>query len=77
MFLKSLTVKLNAVFPGEWTDWTPWSRCSRSCGDGEESRYRTCTGPAPGVGGMPCRGRPEERRPCNKKDCTGEFYVVY
>lgn len=55
---------------GNWTRWSPWSKCSRRCGGGVQIRSRTCTNPQPAFGGSYCDGRSLERRPCNSQECT-------
>jgi len=47
--------------------WSPWGRCSVSCGGG--SRTRTCTDPTPANGGDDCVG--SSRQACNTQDCGG------
>merc|ERR1719187_6854 len=48
--------------------WSPWGRCSATCGGGIMTR--TCTDPAPANGGDDCRG--DSRRRCNTQDCGGD-----
>merc|ERR1719402_1985971 len=48
--------------------WSPWGRCSATCGGG--SRIRTCTNPSPANGGDECMG--ESRQDCNMDDCGGD-----
>ncbi|CAI4233289.1 unnamed protein product [Auanema sp. JU1783] len=44
---------------GKWNDWTKWSDCSVSCGDGgHQQRKRSCVG-------RKCKGVSEELRNCN------------
>ena len=63
-------------FPdGNWTRWTAWSKCTRLCGGGIQSRSRTCTNPQPSFGGSYCHGKSLERRPCNSQECTGKREV--
>ena len=33
-----------------WSEWTAWGACNRSCGDGEQTRVRTCVGGPIGSG---------------------------
>jgi len=49
---------------GEWSQWTPYIACSRTCGfDGTQYRTRVC------VGGFNCIGLPREELPCNRQSC--------
>ena len=54
---------------GGWSDFGDWSECSAECGDGTQTRTRTCTNPAPANGGAECTGDTEETQACNLKDC--------
>ncbi|XP_068091514.1 SCO-spondin-like isoform X2 [Hyperolius riggenbachi] len=53
---------------GSWSDWTPWSECSVTCGGGYQSRYRFCDGPS-GMG-ADCDGSDREEQPCNLYPCS-------
>ncbi|KAM4705238.1 SCO-spondin-like [Rhinophrynus dorsalis] len=55
---------------GSWSDWTPWSECSATCGGGFQNRYRFCTEPPPSGAGLPCDGPDREEQPCNLDSCT-------
>lgn len=33
---------LDSFCEGQWQEWTPWSRCSKSCDGGSRSRKRKC-----------------------------------
>ncbi|XP_048584555.1 SCO-spondin isoform X2 [Nematostella vectensis] len=52
---------------GEWSTWSEWSSCSRSCNNGTMFRNRTCSQPL--YGGAPCPGRNIQVSPCNPTDC--------
>jgi len=57
------------TFPDNY--WGPWSRsssCSVSCGDGVQTRHRTCH-TLPGDGGQACEGPAHEVKPCNWGQC--------
>ncbi|XP_073488988.1 LOW QUALITY PROTEIN: SCO-spondin-like [Aquarana catesbeiana] len=54
---------------GNWSDWTPWSECSATCGGGFQNRYRFCTEPPPSRTGLPCEGPEREERPCDPEPC--------
>jgi len=52
-----------------WYDWSPWSFCSRSCGNGFESRQRIVAIEASN-GGAACEGSGEEFGSCNTQECA-------
>ncbi|XP_028517673.1 coadhesin isoform X2 [Exaiptasia diaphana] len=56
---------------GGYTPWSTWSQCSRTCGGGNQNRYRYCTNPRPRNGGRECKelGNAKEPRVCNKQTC--------
>ena len=60
---------------GNFTDWTPWSLCSKTCGLGQIHRTRKCENPLPQFGGKFCVGNDSEARTCNMGPCC-EFFVV-
>ncbi|XP_022081548.1 hemicentin-1-like isoform X2 [Acanthaster planci] len=54
---------------GQWSEWSPWSECSATCGD-TLSRFRGCNSPAPRFGGNQCVGEGREVRWCNdRRNC--------
>ncbi|CAI5789335.1 SCO-spondin [Podarcis lilfordi] len=55
---------------GQWSEWTPWSECSASCGLGLRNRYHFCTDPAPSGMGLPCLGPEREDKPCQAQPCA-------
>ncbi len=50
---------------GEWSDWGPFSNCSRPCDHGFKVRQRVCNN-------MPCSGDGSEIRECNAFNCAGK-----
>ncbi|XP_031569442.1 extracellular matrix protein 3-like [Actinia tenebrosa] len=54
---------------GGFSNWSRWSRCSRSCGRGSSSRVRACNNPIPRFGGAPCRGATRQFKTCNEQCC--------
>ncbi|XP_069497466.1 hemicentin-1 isoform X2 [Ambystoma mexicanum] len=54
---------------GDWSDWSPWEECSRTCGHGNRTRTRTCSNPPAQHGGRPCDGRAMEVTVCNPRPC--------
>lgn len=61
---------------GNWSEWQEWEPCSRSCGVGEQYRFRTCDNPVPSGGGKKCEGSEAEMQPCNVHYCQG-LYIKY
>ncbi|XP_035657355.1 netrin receptor UNC5A-like [Branchiostoma floridae] len=61
---------------GGWSDWSPWSACSVTCGVGEQTRDRSCTNPAPAHGGAECDGLDQETQACDTTvSCPGNCNV--
>ncbi|XP_020605249.1 coadhesin-like isoform X2 [Orbicella faveolata] len=60
-----------AVQPSEgtWTAWGAYSKCSKSCGGGMQSRIRICVNPSHPFGHKTCKGAFRQRRPCNVQHC--------
>lgn len=54
---------------GEWGSWSPWSKCSRTCGAGVMHSERHCDNPMPGNGGQYCIGERKRYRICNTENC--------
>ena len=61
------------LVPGNYTAWSEWSACNRTCGGGKQKRERTCTNPTPAHGGKDCEdqglGEAEESVACNEDPC--------
>ncbi|XP_076098968.1 uncharacterized protein LOC143068637 [Mytilus galloprovincialis] len=54
---------------GDWGHWTPWEKCSKTCGSGTKSRSRECSDPLPQHGGNFCDGFPKEYTGCEEEKC--------
>uniref|UniRef100_A0A8B9CY54 ADAM metallopeptidase with thrombospondin type 1 motif 13 n=1 Tax=Anser brachyrhynchus TaxID=132585 RepID=A0A8B9CY54_9AVES len=54
-----------AVVHGQWSSWSPFSSCSRSCGGGVVIRQRFCNNPRPAFGGQECQGSSIQMEMCN------------
>ncbi|XP_060579908.1 A disintegrin and metalloproteinase with thrombospondin motifs adt-1-like [Ruditapes philippinarum] len=52
---------------GDYGLWSVWSTCSKSCGQGSQSRTRTCEG------GGSCSGPSSESKYCTVQECPGEY----
>ena len=55
---------------GNWSEWTPYTGCSESCG-GIKTRSRNCTNPAPAFNGTQCLGHSSEDVKC-PNNCSGQ-----
>lgn len=62
-FFLSTIVLLESV--GSWLPWSKWSKCSVSCGGGQQSRSRLCSSP-------PCSGLSRQSKICNTQVCLGK-----
>uniref|UniRef100_A0A8C9R511 ADAM metallopeptidase with thrombospondin type 1 motif 16 n=1 Tax=Scleropages formosus TaxID=113540 RepID=A0A8C9R511_SCLFO len=54
---------------GQWSEWSTWSDCSRSCESGVTYRERQCNNPRPSYGGKFCEGSSRFYKLCNTQDC--------
>lgn len=61
---------------GNFTEWTPWGSCDKSCGLGTKLRQRWCTNPPPSAGGRDCVGESLETQECNDFPCPGLFIYL-
>uniref|UniRef100_A0A8C9N6Y6 Hemicentin-1 n=1 Tax=Serinus canaria TaxID=9135 RepID=A0A8C9N6Y6_SERCA len=70
-----VTVPLTVQVDGSWSEWGLWEECSRSCGQGNRTRSRTCSNPPAQHGGEPCEGSALESVMCNLRPCpvAGEW----
>ena len=61
------------VDDGGYSEWSSWSQCSVTCGDGRRSHSRSCTNPPPSPGGKDCSqlGPDNEFEDCNDGGCPG------
>ena len=61
------------IVHGGYDDWSDWGTCSETCGEGQKTRSRSCTNPAPAYGGDDCTeiGDATESQTCNDGPCPG------
>ncbi|XP_031732841.1 A disintegrin and metalloproteinase with thrombospondin motifs 17 [Anarrhichthys ocellatus] len=57
---------------GDWSPWSQWSMCSRTCGTGVHFRQRKCDNPPPGPGGRHCPKANVEHKACERPPCPKE-----
>uniref|UniRef100_K1R798 A disintegrin and metalloproteinase with thrombospondin motifs 15 n=1 Tax=Magallana gigas TaxID=29159 RepID=K1R798_MAGGI len=56
---------------GGWSQWGPWTGCTRTCGHGINYRKRKCDNPAP-INFEGCQGDGYEAEACNKEPCPSD-----
>ncbi|XP_034041311.1 A disintegrin and metalloproteinase with thrombospondin motifs 18 [Thalassophryne amazonica] len=54
---------------GQWSAWSQWSDCSRTCGGGVMYRERYCNSPRPQNNGKFCSGSSRFNQLCNIRPC--------
>ena len=66
------------VVNGGYTEWSPWTACSVTCGGGTIKRTRNCTYPLPQYGGKDCSldGPEIITQACNPQSCPGKIITV-
>jgi len=52
-----------------WSGWGAWGTCSKTCGNGQQTRQRKCNNPAPNCAGKVCTGSNSESAVCRIKFC--------
>merc|ERR1712233_110646 len=52
-----------------WARWGKWSRCSKKCGGGVQTKYRRCNRAKNGGSTRICKKTQKKRRSCNKRRC--------
>jgi hypothetical protein len=67
----TVTCHLSPEYPA-WSSWQSWSECSVTCGDGTQTRERTCGG-----GEDMCTGDSTHTRPCPGWSCPGQETRVH
>ncbi|XP_078360599.1 uncharacterized protein LOC144644910 [Oculina patagonica] len=63
---------------GKYTDWSPASECSATCGAGIQTLKRTCTNPPPSNGGRNCTrlGPAVKTISCNEQKCPDDCHQI-
>lgn len=60
---------------GGFSEWSSWSKCNTTCGNGVQTRSRLCSNPPPRNGGKECVGPYEENLACAGFQCNGKLSV--
>ena len=66
----NLTIEDKVTKPNTWSDWSPWTDCSRTCGGGRRSRMRECL--TEGAAKLDCTGDVVQIEDCSTQPCPGE-----
>ena len=72
LFQSRLTRSRFTTVHGGWSSWGAWGSCSKSCGNTNRFRYRSCTAPTPTYGGRSCIGSWIQSKSCMKYHCPGK-----
>lgn len=67
---KLLCLYICFIVNGIWVEWSDWTGCTLTCGNGTKTRNRTCNGPF--FGGEECDGAVNETVLCNSFYCPGK-----
>jgi hypothetical protein len=67
---KSYVISVNC----QWSSWSHYSGCTKSCGGGTQFKTRIKT--IPESDGGTCSGEKENSRNCNIQNCPGKFTEV-
>ena len=66
---------------GNYTTWSAWTECDRTCGNGTKTRSRSCNSPPALGGGKTClqqsMGSAEETAACFKAPCPQGSEISY
>ena len=66
---------INILVDCKYSNWTEWSECSVTAGNGVEVRYRT-ENPSAAYGGRACVGDKNQTQPCYIEFCKLFFIVI-
>ena len=77
-FLKSiefLYLCISAPVNCQWSNWSAWGSCSKSCGGGTQKSTRSKTVQESDDG--TCSGLSEKSQSCNSQGCPSEFSYIH
>lgn len=67
---------LSGRIDGNWSRWTLYTQCTKTCGGGTQHRTRTCTNPPFANGGKKCQGDSVEVLACGTVPCPGRLIFL-
>ena len=62
---------------GGLSNWSVWGNCSKECGNGTQTRTRSCTNPTKEGFGADCVGELSQSQICNTHVCPSKFSFMY
>ena len=64
---------------GDYSDWSSWSECTVTCGNGHVTRTRSCDNPVPSDDGRNCSsmGPDVETQNCTMPSCPGNELITW
>ncbi|XP_052790106.1 coadhesin-like [Mya arenaria] len=72
------TTGTTQMIDGGWSNWSDYSACSRTCGQGAtRERYRDCSNPSPANGGQQCSGSRYQINTCPYFDCEDGHWSLW
>ena len=67
-----MTLSIFVTVDGGFSEWSPWTLCTKSCDGGTRERNRTCSHPFPQYGGSVCYGEYLAKEMCGVGFCPGK-----
>lgn len=68
-------MKFFVVLVAKWSRWSPWSECTKTCGNGTRVRSRVCVAQDPTAVFAPisCAGKAQQNKTCSEWNCPGRY----
>ena len=67
---------MDVAIDGQWGEWSNFTECRPSCGEGNQTRERSCNNPPPANNGSSCNGSDTEMRICHSGDCCEPILIT-
>ena len=65
------------LLPWAWEEWTAWTDCSVSCGEGTRAKSRTCNVEDPVLVEIYCSGDNERVEECPNQDLCCKAHIIF